>query len=150
MKNATATLERQNKNCMTILEEVRNGSCSDDCAERWLLQAQNTLQLNGLDLNKFTAAIRNRIEKGRGKHRNIILVGNSNCGKTFLLKPLTKMHLCFTSPTSGTFNWVGAEKSECVILDDFRWSDKIMPRADLLNLLEGELIQVSVLKTHYA
>ena len=35
MKNATVILERQNKN-MTILEEVRNGKCSDDCAERWL------------------------------------------------------------------------------------------------------------------
>ena len=91
MKNATATLEHQNKNRMTILEEVRNGSCTDDCAERWLLHAKNTLQLNGLDPNEFAAAIRNLIEKGRSKHRNIILVGNSNYGKTFLLKPLTKM-----------------------------------------------------------
>ena len=83
-------------------------------------------------------------------NRNIILVGNSNYGKTFLLKSLTKIHHCFTSPTSGTFNWVGAEKSECAILNDFRWSDKIIPWADLLNLLEGEPIQVSVPKTHYA
>ena len=66
-------------------------------------------------------------------NRNIILVGNSNYGKTFLLKSLTKIHHCFTSPTSGTFNWVGAEKSECAILNDFRWSDKIIPWADLLN-----------------
>ena len=34
MKNATATLERQNKDRMTILEEIRNGSSIDDCAER--------------------------------------------------------------------------------------------------------------------
>ena len=34
MKNATATLERQNKNRMTILEEVRNRNCTEDCAER--------------------------------------------------------------------------------------------------------------------
>ena len=119
MTNATATLERQNKDRMTILEEIRNGSSTDDCAERWLLQTKNTLQLNGLDPNEFAAAIRNLIEKGRDKHRNI-LVGNSHCGKTFLLKPLTKIYQCFTCPTSGTFNWVGAEKSECVILNDFR------------------------------
>ena len=148
MKNATAILERQNKNHMTILEEVCNGSCTDDCAERWLLQAKNTLQLNGLDPNEFAAAIRNLLEKGRGKHRNIILVGNSNCGITFLLKPL--IYQCFTSPTIGTFNWVGTEKSECVILNDFRWSDKIMPSADLLNLLESEPVQIPVVKTHYA
>ena len=150
MKNATAILERQNKNRMTILEEVYNGSCTDDCAERWLLQAKNTLQLNGLDPKEFAATIRNLIEKGRGKHRNIILVGNLNCGKTFFLELLTKTNQRFTSPTSATFNWVGAEKSECVILNDSRWSDKIIPWAHLLNLLEGEPIQVSVPKTHYA
>ena len=43
-----------------------------------------------------------------------------------------------------------SDKSECAILNDFRWSDKIIPWADLLNLLEGEPIQVSVPKTHYA
>ena len=71
-------------------------------------------------------------------------------GKNFLLKPLTKICQCFTSPTSGTFNWVGAENSEFLILNDFRWSDKIIPGVDLLNILEGEPIQVPVLKTHYA
>ena len=66
MKNATAIPERQNKNRMTILEEVYNGSCTDDCAERWLLQAKNTLQLNGRETNKFAAAIRNLLEKCQG------------------------------------------------------------------------------------
>ena len=114
------------------------------------LQAKNTLQLNGLDGKEFAAAIRDLLEKGRGKHRNIIQMGNSNCWKTFLLKHLTKIYPCFTSPTSGKFNWVGSEMSECVILNDFRWSDKIIPWGDFLNLLKGELIQVSVPKTRYA
>ena len=96
---------------MTIVEEVCNGACTGDCAERWYLQTKSTLQLNGLDPNEFAAAIRNLTEKGRDKHRNIILVGNSNCGKTFLWKPLTKIYQCFNSPTSGTFNWVGPQKS---------------------------------------
>ena len=51
---------------MSILEEVRNGNCADDCAERWLLQAKNTLQLNGRETNKFAAAIRNLLEKCQG------------------------------------------------------------------------------------
>ena len=53
---------------MTILQEVRNWSSTDNGAERWLLQDQNTLQLNGLDPNEFAAAIRNFIKKGCGKH----------------------------------------------------------------------------------
>ena len=85
-----------------------------------------------------------------GKHRNIILVANSNCGKTFLLKLLAKIYQCFTCPTNGTFDWVGVETSECVISNDFKWSDKIIPWPDLLNLLEGEPIQAPVPKTHYA
>ena len=115
-----------------------------------VLQAKNTLQLNGLDGKEFAAAIRDLLEKGRGKHRNIIQMGNSNCRKTFLLKHLTKIHPCFTSSTSGKFNWVGSEMSECVILNDFRWSDKLIPWGDFLNLLKGKPIQVSVPKTRYA
>ena len=82
------------------LKEVCNGSCTNDCVEWWLLPAKNTLQLNGLDPNEYAAAIWNLLEKGRGKHRNIISVGNSNCWKTFSLKPLTKIYPSFTSPTS--------------------------------------------------
>ena len=90
------------------------------------------------------------LEKGRGKHRNIMLVGNTNCGKTFLLKPLTKLYKCFQSPTASTFSWVGAVKSKCIFLNDFRWTEKVILWSDLLSLLEGEAIQVTVPKTHFA
>ena len=67
-----------------------------------------------------------------------------------MLKPLTKIYNCFQSPTSGTFNWVSAEKAECVFLNDFRWNEKVIPWSDLLNLLEGESIHVPAPKTRYA
>ena len=79
-----------------------------------------------------------------------MLVGTSNCSKTFLLKPLKKIFNCFVTLTKGTFNWVGAENSECVFLNDFRWSKKVVPWSDLLNLLEEKPIQVLPPKTHYA
>ena len=53
-------------------------------------RTKNTLQLNGLDPNEFAAAIRNFIKKGCGKHRNIILVGNSNYGRKFPSETLDK------------------------------------------------------------
>jgi len=62
----------------------------------------------------------------------------------------TSIYKAFISPASGTFAWVGAESSEVVFLNDFRWSEKIMPWTDLLNLLEGAPVHISAPKTHFA
>ena len=75
-----------------------------------------------------------------------MLVGTSDCGKKFLLKPEKKIFNCFVTPAKGTFKWVGTENSECV----FWWSQKVILWSDLLKLLEMEPIQVLVPKTHFA
>ena len=150
LNTAAAVIERNNKSRLEILEESFTKPCIPGCASRWLTQAQDTLLKNDIDISLFTTAVKTALVQGRGKHRNVMLVGTSNCGKTFLLKPLKKIFNCFVTPTKGTFNWVGAENSECVFLNDFRWSEKVIPWSDLLNLLEGEPIQVPVPKTHYA
>ena len=62
---------------------------------------------------------------GRKKGNNV-MIGPSNCGKTFLLKPLTEIFHCFPSPASGTFAWVGVEKAEVVLLNDLRWNDNLI------------------------
>ena len=79
-----------------------------------------------------------------------MIIGPANCGKTFIFKPLTELFKCFVSPASGTFAWVGAEKAEVVFLNDFRWSDKLLPWPDLLNLLEECPVHLSAPKTHFA
>jgi len=66
------------------------------------------------------------------------------------LKPLAEIYNTFINPASGTFAWVGAESAEVVFLNDFRWSEKIMPWSDLLNLLEGTPIHIPAPKTHFA
>ena len=79
-----------------------------------------------------------------------MVVGPSNCGKIFFLRPLTKIFRSFSSPATCTFAWVGAESSELIFLNDFRWSEKVIPWHDFLNLLEGEAIHLAVPTTHYA
>ena len=46
-----------------------------------------------------------------------------NCGKTFLLHPLTQIFEFFVSPATGTFAWVGAENAEVVFLNYLRWTE---------------------------
>ena len=87
---------------------------------------------------------------GRGKGRNVMIIGPANCGKTFILKPLCDIFNAFVNPASGTFSWVGVEEAEIIFLNDFRWSERIIPLQDLLRLLEGDTIHIATPKTHFA
>ena len=88
------------------------------------------------------------LQKGRGKGRNVLLTGPTNCGKTFLLSPLTKLFNAFHNPATGTFAWVGVEDSEIIFLNDFRWERSMITWTDMLLLLEGDLVHFSAQKTH--
>ena len=79
----------------------------------------------------FRDAVKNALSKGRGKGRNIFITGPANCGKTFMLKLLCDTFDAFVNPASGTFAWVGVEEAEIIILNDFRWSEQILPWQDI-------------------
>ena len=74
----------------------------------------------------------------------------SSCTKTFLIKSLCTIFNNFVNPAKGTFNWVGVEKAEIIFLNDFRWSERIIPWDDMLRLLEGNKTHVPTPKTHFA
>ena len=93
------------------------------------------LRRNGIDRHGFCRALHELLEKGRSKNRNILLTGPANCGKTFLLKPLTVIYRSFSNPATNTFAWVGVDKAEVMFLNDFRWSREMIPWHDLLLLL---------------
>ena len=80
----------------------------------------------GISVVKFARSIVESLEKGRGKYCNVMLVGPTNCGKTFLLNPLNMIYNTFTNPAPSSFARVGAEKAECIFLNDFRWSASII------------------------
>lgn len=112
--------------------------------------ACHILERNGINRQAFTDSVKLLLDKGRGKNRNIMIVGPANCGKTFMLNPLTVIFKCILNPATATFAWVIAEQAECIFLNDFRWSEQMISWHDFLLMLEGQLVHLPAPKTHYA
>ena len=128
MEHAKEKKARRAKSRMQLLNEVREGSCVGGCEELWVQLAKEVLHNNGtIILQSFQQAIIDFLTKGRGKYRNIMIIGPANCGKTFILNPITKIFSTFSNPASSTFACVDAEKAECLFLNDFRLSQAIIP-----------------------
>ena len=105
---------------------------------------------NGIPESKFCEAVKSLLIKGRGKYRNILIKGPANCGKTFIIDPLNSIYRTFANPATTTFAWVGAQNAEIMFLNDFRWSEKVIPWHDLLLLLEGQTVHLPAPKSHFA
>lgn len=150
MENANATLQRSRKSRMLLLEEAGQDDCVDGCDGQWRLCAEEILENNGIDVERFRTAVNELLLRGRGKNRNLLLTGPTNCGKSFLLNPLKVIYRTFCNPATGTFAWVGVQNAECILLNDFRWSAQIIPWHDLLLMLEGDVVHLPAPKTHYS
>ena len=150
IENAPKKLARSRKSRMDLLEDAKSGSCVTGCHGEWLTCAQQILHNNGISLEFFRTAVKDLLVNGRGKYKNIMLTGPANCGKTFLLNPLTTIYDTFSNPATGTFAWVGVDKAECIFLNDFRWSPQLIPWHDFLLLLEGQTVHLPAPKTHFS
>lgn len=144
IENADATLQRSRKSRMLLLEEAGEGDCVNGCDGQWRLCANEILYKSGIDVELFRTAVKDLLLRGRGKNRNLLLTGPTNCGKSFLLNPLKVIYRTFCNPATGTFAWVSVESAE------FRWSAQIIPWHDLLLMLEGDVVHLPAPKTHYS
>jgi flagellar biosynthesis GTPase FlhF len=125
MENAEADLERSRLERITLLESAAAEECVRGCDQEWIKQAEDILIRNHIQKEEFTTTIYNVLKHGRGKYRNVLLIGPANCGKTFLLNPLSIIYRAFQNPASTTFAWVGVEEAEIIMLNDFRWSSQV-------------------------
>ena len=150
LENSEEHLQRTRKSRIELLQEVKEDECVENCSGQWLACARQVLDKNGVSLQFFGQTVLELLEKGRGKYRNLLIVGPANCGKTFILNPLNVIYNTFSNPASTSFAWVGAEKAECIFLNDFRWSPAIIQWHDLLLLLEGQLVHLPAPKSHHA
>lgn len=68
-----------------------------------------------------------------------MLVGTTNCAKSFMLKPLRLIYgdKCFENPANHKYGWCGYDKASVIILEDFRFSKDLISWKDFLLLLEG-------------
>jgi len=147
MSNATSTIVRSQMTRMDLIEEAAKKDCI--CNGEWLECANEVLADNGTHPFVFADRLRSLLIHGRGKHRNMIIVGPANCGKTFLLKPILKIFKTFANPANDKYAWVGAEKAEAIFLNDFRWSSELIKWNDLLLLLEGDIVHLPAPKNQY-
>ena len=117
---AKETIKHTLQSRMDILTECLSEECGEGCNGVWLSSAKDVLANNSIPLKVFSDAVKDLLNHGRGKYKNIMIVGPANCAKTFLLNPLTSIYKCFVNPASTTFAWVGAEEAEVIFLNDFR------------------------------
>ena len=149
-KHATQELSEEGKSRIEIMEEALNGECeTPDCI--WLDLALQVLDLNKIDRKEFISALHNLITLGRGKFRNLMIIGRSNCAKTFLIKPLMSIYKgkVFENPARDKYGWVGAQSASVIVLQAFRYSKELIAWSDMLLLLEGETVKLPSPKNHF-
>lgn len=130
------------KTRMQLLEEASSNECVTGCNGEWLLCANKILVKKGISPVFFSTAMKELLLKGCGKNRNLLITGNVNCGKKFLLNPLTVIYDILCNPGTGSFTWVGVDKAECIFLNDFWWCSQLLPWDDLLLMLEGHVVHL--------
>ena len=140
VNDAAATLSRENVSRMTLLKQHSEKDCATSCNGEWLRCAKEVLRHNEINVYVFASAIRQLILNGRQKKLNLLLVGPTNCGKSFLLNPLELIYKTFANPTLGTYNWLGLDECEVIYLNDLRWEQQLIPWNDFLLLLEGQTV----------
>ncbi len=69
------------KSRIQLLNEARESSCVDSCNGVWLELTKEVLENNGIILQSFQQALIDLFTKGRGKYRNIMIIGSANCRK---------------------------------------------------------------------
>ena len=150
MENASAKLKRESLLRMEILTSFLQKPCVENCEGLWLRSALTTLQNNNIRRCEFATAVLRLLEHGRKKYSNILIIGPTNCGKTFILLPLTAIFNCFQNPASTSFAWVGVEQEELILINDLRWSPSLISWSSFLLLLEGQPLHFPAPKSHYA
>ena len=150
MNDASLALQRRESSRMDLMRTAASSKCAMNCDGEWIKCAKEVLMKNRIHATVFAAAVRELLVLGRGKYRNIIIVGPTNCGKSFLLKPLMLIYNAFSIPAADKYAWVGADRAEIILLNDFRWSKDVIEWKSLLLLLEGDIVKLPAPKNHFS
>ena len=101
--SAKAPEERRGNPRIEVIREALRGECVEGCNREWIRCALEVFDRNQIHSVAFAEAVRNDLVEGRGKKRNIILLGPANCGKTFLFAPLQHMFKTFSNPSDDKY-----------------------------------------------
>ena len=129
MVQAPKNLKHLNLTRMEELDAAEKANCVTSCNKQWLEFTLELLRLNSIDLSVFSDALYNSLRHGRGKFRNVILVGPTNARETFMFKPLKEIFgkKLFENLSNGKFGWVGTDKASVILPQDYRWAKESKP-----------------------
>ena len=150
-KNAASELSRAKRLRLDVMKDFLEAEHSNpDC--EWFRRALEVLEFNKITPEAFGGYLKDLLENGRAKFRNMLIIGRSNCAKSFLFQPLKTIFKgrVFDNPSNDKYAWVGADKADVILLQDFRYSHELIPWKDLLLLLEGETVRLPAPKNHFA
>ena len=111
--------------------------------------AVELLNANGIKPEDFAGHVYRLLRDGRRKFRNLFVIGEEGCGKSFLFDPLEELFKAMTTPAS-KYGWADAADSEVIYLNDFRYgpgnagSDGtgLIEWDTLLRLLDGSSVKL--------
>lgn len=148
VQEAPATVEREASCRISLIREAAAKEC--DCNGEWMRCSREILAKNHINAFVFASALRQCFIKGRKKNTNVLLVGPTNCGKSFLLNPVELIFQTFVKPATSRYAWVGLDECEVAYLNDFRWTPEIIAWSDFLLLLEGQTVHLPRPKNQFA
>lgn len=144
LQGARQQITLRDKSRVDIMTETAADIQNCICGGMWLQLAVDLCSKNGLEPDNVSQVLYRSLTGGRKKHRNVLITGPSNCGKTFLLEPLRTVFVhTFHTPASSVFGWLGVENAQVIYLNDFRWHNPVTQKAGIvtwdafLRLLEG-------------
>ena len=152
MESAEAAIEREKCSLISLIRIHAGHDCIPTCDRqcKWLKMAKEVLKNNKINVFVFAEALRQAFTRGRAKGVNILLLGETNCGKSFLLEPIELIFKTFTKPATGSYAWIGLDECEVAFINDFRWSPEVIAWSDFLLLLEGATVKLPRPKNLFA
>ena len=149
MEGAVEKVTRSN---VTRIETIREG-IQAECLENCNGMVENgwaNVKEQQATTFAFAETLRTLIIKGRGKHRNVMVTGPANRGKTFLFRPMEKLFKVFCNPAENKYAWVEVVDAEVTFLKDFRWCKEMICWKEMLLLLEDQPVHFPIPKNGYS
>lgn len=128
VEDASRVTLRSNQTRIEILTDAaHNQPCTCKPDLNWSMAADQVLQFNGFNRCEVQVAVLNSLILGRGKKRNIFIIGDTNRAKSFLLKPLSLIFQSFVPPDSGSHQLADIKGSELIWLNDWTYDPLFIP-----------------------
>lgn len=125
------------------------------CKGAWAAFAVASLIANGVSVQELCSDVYNALVSGRGETTRVIVLAGASGGegKSFFLKGLASVFQAgeiFHSPARGSFPLLGIENAKVVALDDWRFTEDVLPFSVQCLWYDGSPLPVARPQNHTA